>query len=169
LRCVGNPYFPPLCFHQHPAILKYSGINHVVRIFRWRFPCWRKSDVSIDQRLVRNTICFPGIPRSPGGVGRLSASFHAGQPNGRKSELEPFYDKCRFAHRALSNDFDRRLLAKTQKYRERLNGRESGNAVSDSWQKMGWVLFKKDELKALKEALHVKLTSVSLLIDTAQW
>jgi hypothetical protein len=61
------------------------------------------------------------------------------------------------------------FLTKTQRYRERLNGRESGNAASDSWQKMGWVLFKKDELRALKEALHVKLTSVSLLIDTAQW
>jgi hypothetical protein len=61
------------------------------------------------------------------------------------------------------------FLTKTQNYRARLNGRESGNVASDSWQKMGWVLFKKEELRALKEALHVKLTSVSLLIDTAKW
>jgi len=73
------------------------------------------------------------------------------------------------AHIALSSmtligDF----LTKTKKYRERLSGREAGNAASDSWRKVGWVLFKKDDLKALRDALHIKLTSISLLLETAR-
>jgi hypothetical protein len=59
------------------------------------------------------------------------------------------------------------FLAKTQKYRERLCGVGSGNAMSDSWQKMGWVLFKKEELKALRDTLHVKLTNIGILLATA--
>lgn len=53
-------------------------------------------------------------------------------------------------------------------------GTESGYAgghqeiLSDSWQKMGWVLFKKDELRALKDALHLNLNSISVLLATAQ-
>lgn len=60
------------------------------------------------------------------------------------------------------------FLEKTKGYRERLCGRASGNTVSDSWQKMGWVLFKKDELRALKDALHLNLNSISVLLATAQ-
>jgi len=59
------------------------------------------------------------------------------------------------------------FLSKTQKYRERLYGGRSGNTVSDSWQKMGWVLFKKEELKALKEALHLRLANIAVLLSTA--
>lgn len=65
---------------------------------------------------------------------------------------------------ALIGDF----LAKTQKYRERLSGSGAGNAMSDSWQKMGWVLFKKEELKALRDALHLRLTNIGVLLATAQ-
>jgi hypothetical protein len=60
------------------------------------------------------------------------------------------------------------FLATTQKYRERLCGRRTGNGVSDSWAKMGWVLFKKEELKRLKDELHLKLSHISLLLATAQ-
>jgi hypothetical protein len=60
------------------------------------------------------------------------------------------------------------FLEKTKRYRERLCGRTQGNTLSDSWQKMGWVLFRKEELKALKDALHIKLSSISVLLATAQ-
>ncbi|KAH7327296.1 hypothetical protein BKA65DRAFT_364179, partial [Rhexocercosporidium sp. MPI-PUGE-AT-0058] len=60
------------------------------------------------------------------------------------------------------------LLAKTQKYRRRLSGSGSGTAMSDSWQKMGWVLFKKDELKSLRDALHLRLANINFLLVTAQ-
>lgn len=51
---------------------------------------------------------------------------------------------------SIMDDF----LAKTKGYRERLCGWTTGNALSDSWQKMRWILFKKEELRALKEVLH---------------
>jgi hypothetical protein len=60
------------------------------------------------------------------------------------------------------------FLDKTQKYRERLCSRRPGSSVGDSWQKMGWVLFKKEELRQLKDALHMKLSHISLLFSTAQ-
>jgi len=60
------------------------------------------------------------------------------------------------------------FLQKTEKYRERLVGAGSGNVVSDSWQKMGWVLFKREELKELRDTLHVRLANIGFLISTAQ-
>lgn len=57
------------------------------------------------------------------------------------------------------------FLAKTQKYRQKLGG---SNGLSDSWQKMGWALFTKEELKGLKEALHLKLSNIAVLLATAQ-
>lgn len=60
------------------------------------------------------------------------------------------------------------FLEKTKRYRERLCGNNSANTLSDSWQKMGWVLFKKEELKTLKDTLHVKLSNISLLLATAK-
>lgn len=50
------------------------------------------------------------------------------------------------------------FVSKTKGYRRQLS----------SWQNMGWVMFKSDELRALKAALHVKLTSISMLLNTAQ-
>jgi hypothetical protein len=50
------------------------------------------------------------------------------------------------------------FVSETKSYRGRLH----------SWQNMGWVLFKADELKTLKDALHIKMTSTLLLLSTAQ-
>lgn len=60
------------------------------------------------------------------------------------------------------------FLTKTKGYRERLCGRGNGNAVSDSWQKMGWVLFQKEELRELRDTLHLKLSNIGILLSTAQ-
>jgi hypothetical protein len=60
------------------------------------------------------------------------------------------------------------FLSRTQKYREKLCGRRSGGNVSDSWQKVGWMLFKKEELRQLRGELHLKLSHISLLLATAQ-
>jgi hypothetical protein len=61
------------------------------------------------------------------------------------------------------------FLEKTKKYREAWGERRTQNAVSSSWQKMGWVLFKKDELKELRDCLHVKLSNISLLLTMPTW
>lgn len=60
------------------------------------------------------------------------------------------------------------FLEKTKRFRDRLSGAEPGSMVSDSWQKMGWTLFRKEELKALKDDLHLRLTSIGVLFSTAQ-
>jgi hypothetical protein len=60
------------------------------------------------------------------------------------------------------------LLTKTHKYREQLCGRRPNSNASASWQKMGWVLFKKEELRQLRDELHLKLSHISLLFATAQ-
>jgi hypothetical protein len=60
------------------------------------------------------------------------------------------------------------FLRKTQKYRQRFTRAGPGHAVSDSWQKMGWVLFKREELKALKDNLHLRLTNIGVLLSTAE-
>jgi len=65
---------------------------------------------------------------------------------------------------SLIGDF----FERTKSYRERFRQSGSRSAVSDSWQKMGWVLFKKEELMALTNALHVKLSSISVLLSTAK-
>lgn len=59
------------------------------------------------------------------------------------------------------------FLMRTERYREKMCGRRSKNPLSDSWQKMGWVLFKKDELKLLRDSLQLKLSSISVLLATA--
>lgn len=40
--------------------------------------------------------------------------------------------------------------------------------MSNSWQKMGWVLFRKEELKAVRDALYLRLADITVLISTAQ-
>jgi hypothetical protein len=60
------------------------------------------------------------------------------------------------------------FLDKTRVYRERLCGRGRGSMLSDSWQKMGWVMFRKDDLRMLRNELHTKLSHISLLLATAQ-
>jgi len=57
-------------------------------------------------------------------------------------------------------------LEKTKKYRQTLSGHRSGNAISDSWQKMGYALFKKEELKSLRDSLNLKISSISVLLTT---
>ena len=64
-----------------------------------------------------------------------------------------------------SMDMIGEFMMRTKRYREVAR---MENDMSDSWQKMGWVLFKKQELKALQDALHLKLQSVSVLLSTAQ-
>lgn len=59
------------------------------------------------------------------------------------------------------------FLEKTKKYREQFCGSRSSNAVTDGWRKMGWVMFKSDELKELRDSLHVKMTNIALLLSTA--
>lgn len=61
------------------------------------------------------------------------------------------------------------FLDRTKKYKEMLCGRNNALSVlTGSWQKMGWTLFKNDELKTLSNTLHIKLTAIAVLLSAAQ-
>lgn len=58
------------------------------------------------------------------------------------------------------------FLQKTEDYRRKMSNTHGTNNLS-SWQKMGWVLFKKDELVTLKSTLHQKLGNINVLLSAA--
>ena len=58
------------------------------------------------------------------------------------------------------------FLERTKKYRSQFCVKNG--SLSGSWQKLGWVLFKSEELKCLRNALHLKLSSIGVLLSTAR-
>ena len=60
------------------------------------------------------------------------------------------------------------FLERTKVYQRRLSDGSGRSVVADSWRKVGWALFKKEELKCLRDSLHMKLTAVGVLLSTAQ-
>ena len=59
------------------------------------------------------------------------------------------------------------FLSRTREYQKRLSGNSPRSLVVDSWCRVGWALFKKEELRILKETLHGKLAAVNVLLSTA--
>ena len=60
------------------------------------------------------------------------------------------------------------FLEKTEKYRRSLGGSGGlGSSVKDIWRKMGWSLHKKDDVKALRDVLQLRLLSINILLSTA--
>lgn len=61
------------------------------------------------------------------------------------------------------------FFARTEKYRRSLSGNNGGHSslYMDSWRKVGWSLFKKDELAGLRDTLQTRLTAISILVSTA--
>lgn len=56
------------------------------------------------------------------------------------------------------------FFARTEKYRQSLSG---NGGYMDSWRKVGWSLFKKEELAGLRDTLQTRLTAISILVSTA--
>ncbi|KAK0617353.1 hypothetical protein B0T14DRAFT_605442 [Immersiella caudata] len=62
-----------------------------------------------------------------------------------------------------------KFLEQTKEYRRQLEA--SGNnlgGVSGSWCKVGWALYKKEELRSLRDSLHCRLVSVNTLFAAAK-
>ncbi|KAK2760781.1 hypothetical protein FQN54_002018 [Arachnomyces sp. PD_36] len=61
-----------------------------------------------------------------------------------------------------------KFLEKTEKYRQSLS-RKGGTSslLKDSWRKIGWSLYKKQELVELKMSLRTRLAAISVLVSTA--
>lgn len=71
------------------------------------------------------------------------------------------------SHIVLSSmDVIAKFLERTKHYQSVL---EDPRALTfqNSWYKVGWTLYKSHELRALRDALHSKLTSVQVLLSAA--
>ena len=61
-----------------------------------------------------------------------------------------------------------KFLDRTKMYQQRLGRSNRSVMVMDSWCRIGWALFKKEELKSLRDTLHVKLSAINVLLSSAQ-
>lgn len=59
------------------------------------------------------------------------------------------------------------FFARTEKYRRSLSGNGGQSLYRDSWRKVGWSLFKKEELTGLRDTLQTRLTAIAILVNTA--
>ena len=59
------------------------------------------------------------------------------------------------------------FLNRTRGYEKRLSGTSHKSLVVDSWCRVDWALFKKEELRLLRKTLYDKLAAVNLLLSTA--
>lgn len=59
-----------------------------------------------------------------------------------------------------------KFLDRSKRYRKGLSDPNTGG-VSASWCKVGWGLFKKDELVALRDQLHCRLVAINTLFTAA--
>ncbi|THH12861.1 hypothetical protein EW146_g7299 [Bondarzewia mesenterica] len=54
-------------------------------------------------------------------------------------------------------------------YKESLNKGGTGRAVRDLWRKIGWALFKKEELVEMRRRLHGQLEGMNTLLTLSNW
>lgn len=85
----------------------------------------------------------------------------------RKNKMLPPATINAVSHIVLSSiDIIASFLDRTKMYQKQLeDSRHSG--IQNSWYKVGWTLYKSDELKSLRDTLHSRLTSVHLLLSAA--
>ena len=58
------------------------------------------------------------------------------------------------------------FLERSKTYQRKL-GQPNATETGSSWCKVGWALFKKEELVQLRDSLHARLSSVSILLSAA--
>ncbi|TPX13993.1 uncharacterized protein E0L32_005693 [Thyridium curvatum] len=70
-----------------------------------------------------------------------------------------------------SMDIIAKFLERTKHYQNKLSissDSSFGVSVSSSWCKVGWALFKKEELRALRDSLHCRLVAINMLFTAAK-
>jgi len=68
-----------------------------------------------------------------------------------------------------SMDIIARFLERTREYRKMLDSNTGGaNSMSRSWCKVGWSLYKRDELRSLRDSLHCRLVAINTLFAAAK-
>ena len=65
-----------------------------------------------------------------------------------------------------SMDIIQTFLERTKKYDKRL-GKLGSSGFAQGWRKVGWTLFKAEDMKKLRDTLHARLSSLSLLLAAA--
>lgn len=66
-----------------------------------------------------------------------------------------------------SMDIIQSFLDRTKKYDRRLGGLGSHGGLAAGWRKLGWSLFKAEDMKKLRETLHARLTALGVLLAAA--
>ena len=59
-----------------------------------------------------------------------------------------------------SMDIIAKFLERTKHYQAKLS-KSASSGVSGSWSKVGWALFKEEELRALRDSLHCRLVAIN--------
>ncbi|KAM7185897.1 hypothetical protein V8F20_011601 [Naviculisporaceae sp. PSN 640] len=96
------------------------------------------------------------------------AFMHVGQII--QSKILPQATLNSASHIVMSSmDIIARFLERTHEYRKRFESNtERGNEISRSWCKVGWSLYKRDELRSLRDQLHCRLVAVNTLFAAAK-
>jgi hypothetical protein len=67
------------------------------------------------------------------------------------------------------NEQMEQCAATVECYRESLQPGGSGNAITDSWKKMGWSLFKPKAIRDMRDCLQLKITCINILLSIGGW
>jgi hypothetical protein len=59
------------------------------------------------------------------------------------------------------------FLERSKEYQKRLRDSDSGGGIGGSWCKIGWTLFKKEELRSLRDSLQCRLAAITTLLTAA--
>ena len=69
-----------------------------------------------------------------------------------------------YTHVAKSEPLLRRFDETTERYKRSLSGTGSGNKLQDSWRKVGWGLYKRQEILELSDGLAKEIDAIHLLL-----
>jgi hypothetical protein len=67
------------------------------------------------------------------------------------------------------NEQMEQFSASVECYRESLQSGGSGNTITDSWNKMGWSLFKTKAIRDMRDCLQLKISCMNTLLSVGGW
>ena len=90
------------------------------------------------------------------------------KPN-RPVRLQPHTENAVRHHVTLCKKEMEEFMKKIKKYQESLRKGGSGNMMRDSWRKVGWSLFKKEDLATLRGNLSMHRGTIMWILVMAGW
>ena len=105
--------------------------------------------------------------------GIQQAFIHVGQITSSKMFPQATLNSASFI--VLSSmDIIARFLERTSDYRKQLESNNNdnvgglGGTITGSWCKVGWALYRRDELRSLRDSLHTRLVAINTLFVVAR-